>query len=561
MAERNYEKIGRAYMRAVLRKETPACRWVQLLCERQRADLARERLSSWPYRWDVAAAGRVCGFVESFHHYKGEAAGTAFLLSDWQVFITSVIFGWQQKDPPHYRRFRQVYLELPRKNGKTTWTAAIGLFMLCGDGEAGSEVYTGATTRDQARICYTDAKVLAQRNPAFLHAFGVRAEERRIYVPETHSHFSSISKDLQSNEGLNCHLAIIDELHAHKRRGVFETLSLSQGARSEPLLWMITTAGTDLAGVCYEQHTYTQSVLQHMVADESHFGAIYTVDEKDHGNWDDPAVWAMANPNLGVSLNPADLQSLSIKARQSRTALGSFKTKRLNIWTASGAQWMDIGKWQACASDTPAEAYKGCPAWLALDLASHVDLTSLCLLFRPTADEYACFFRFFLPEDRVKSQPHFVQWAEDGYLQPTDGDFIDFDVVRSEIVSLAQEFDVLELPYDQFKSLQLASSLERDFGLRMALVRQGVLAFSPAMKALEGLVFEKKIKHDGSPCMTWQMSNVRARVDSKDNVYPIKERMEAKIDGPVSLLMALGRAMIYQVPQQSKYETQGLATT
>ena len=548
-------------MRAVLHEDIPACRWVQLLCERQRADLSREPLSSWPYYWDAAAAARVCQFVESFSHYKGAAAGSPLILSDWQVFINGVIFGWRYKEPPQYRRFRSVYLELPRKNGKTTWTAAIGLFMLCCDGEMGSEVITGATTRDQARICYTAAKVLAQRNPDFVHAFGVRAEERRIFVPGTNSFFTTISKELESNEGLNAHLAIIDELHAHKKRAVYETLSLSQGSRSEPLLWMITTAGTDLAGVCYEQHTYTKAVLENMIEDESHFGAIYTIDEKDYGNWDNPAVWGIANPNLGISLNPADLENLRAKAAQSRSALGSFKTKRLNIWTASGTQWLDMAKWDSCASTKPAEEYKGAPAWLSLDLASHVDITSLCLLFQPEPNRYAAFFRFFLPQDRVDSQPYYKRWAEEGFLYPTQGDFIDFDYLQAQIVALAEEYSVLELPFDQFKSLQLASSLERDAGLKMVLIRQGVLTFSPAMKALEGLVYEGKISHDNNPCSNWMMSNVRARVDSKDNVYPIKENMESKIDGPVSLLMALSRAMIYEVPRPSKYEPPGLATT
>jgi phage terminase large subunit-like protein len=557
---RNHLALASQYLADVLDGTIPACKWVRLACERQQRDLARQGTEAFPYVFDEASAVRFSKAIEGFKHYKGNFAGKHILLEPWQLFINAVAFGWVHQETG-LRRFRSAYLCVPRKNGKSTHTAGIAHCFLTIDGEPGAEIYTGATTKDQARIVYNDAKVMALRNQGYCREFGVRPEERRIYVPETQSFIQAITKEGEANEGLNPHLAIIDELHAHKKRAVYDVLSLAMGARSEPMLWMITTAGDDLASVCYEIQTFTQQVLEEILVDETHCGFIWTVDEGEEERWYEPEIWVKANPNYGVSVNPADLAALATKAKASPSAQASFKTKRLNIWTAAGAQWMNMEKWRACGdSSLKLEDFHGKECWLAVDLASHVDINSLCFLFRE-GEQYACFFRFYLPEDTIRSgkNPHYQGWESQGWLTATTGDYIDFRFIEEQIKELSQPFQVVEYPYDQFKAQTIAQDLEQD-GYPMVLIRQGPLTFSPAMKFLEGTVYAGKIAHDNNPVMTWMMSNVKAKKDHKDNVYPVKDREEQKIDGPVSLIMGISRAMAHQGPKKSKYETQGLAT-
>ena len=297
-----YVERARAYADAVLSGAIPACRYVRQACERQIGDLASPPAG---YRFDETEASRICQFVELTPHIKGPLAKReeTITLADWQVFILTTVFGWV--DDEDNRRFRRVYIEVPRGNGKSSLSSPIGLHMLALDGEAGSEVYSAATTRDQARIVFRDAQAMARKMPKFCKRFGVEVTAQAIVQLRTSSSFKALSADGHTLDGLNIHLAIVDELHAHKTRDVYDVLETGLGKRPQSLLWMITTAGSNKHGICYEVRDYVLKVLAGTVDDtsaESTFGIVYTVDEGDDPFSEDTL--RKANPNWGVSVDP-----------------------------------------------------------------------------------------------------------------------------------------------------------------------------------------------------------------------------------------------------------------
>lgn len=548
-----YVEAAEAYSRAVMAGEIPVCKWTRLAVERQLSDLAREPGPDWPWVFSAEAAERPCAFIELLPHIKGKWARERRLieLELWQCWILTTVFGWVHRETG-LRRYREGYVEVPRKNAKSTLSSGLALFMLAADGEHGAEVYSAATTRDQARIVFDDARAMAERTPDLRTWLGVAIMQHSLTVAHTASKFTPLAAEGSTLDGLNVHFAVIDELHAHKTRAVYDVIDTARGAREQSLLWNITTAGTDRSGICYERRTHVTKLLDGVIEDPAMFGVIYTIDDGDDPF--QPTSWAKANPNWNKSVLPDDMQAAARKAEAMPSALSNFLTKRLNVWVSGESPWMDMRAWERCADqalrDVSAYAGQGIKVWGGLDLAQKKDFAALVFVFELDGKWHVC-VRLYLNELAIQESgnAHLSGWARQGYVTVTDGDITDFDVVADDMRQLCRDFDVQEFAFDPALSMYFAGKLIEE-GLPLVEITQRSLFFTPPLIQVENLVLEKKLAHDGNPVMSWMVSNLVVK-ESKYNELksPTKERPENKIDGPIAMLMALGRALAMSKPQ------------
>lgn len=533
----NYQAIAEQYCKDVLSGKILACEYVKMACERQVKDLANKKLA---FTYDASKGSRVCSFVELLPHIKGALAGQPIKLEPWQIFIIMTVFSWVNAEGS--RRFRRVYIEVPRGNGKSALSSAIGLYMLTADNEGGAEVYSFATTRDQAKIVFGDAQQMARKSAGLRSHFGVDVNAHNIFVSKSASKFEALSAEGSTLDGLNTHFACIDELHAHKTRAVYDVVETSIGKRLQSLLWVITTAGSNRAGICYEVRGFVSKILKGDAKDETQFGIIYGLDKED--DWTTEQAMIKANPNWGVSVMPEVLLSLQSKAMSMASASNNFRTKHLNEWVNADVSWMDMRKWDECADPSlEITDFGGEECYMALDLASKTDIAAKINLFVRDGEYYA-FGNYYLPRETVDKgeNAQYSGWESLGLLTVTEGAIIDFQVIEDKILNDCKQFDVIEVPYDPFQATQLSMRLLNQ-GVNMVEVRPTVLNFSEPMKQLEALVLSGKFHHNGDPVLSWMVSNVVCHIDAKDNIYPRKERPENKIDGVVALIMALSRAI------------------
>lgn len=561
----DYIRRAMRYMEGVRSGSIDVCEYVRLTAERQYRDLNRQGKPGWGYVFDEAEAVRCAQFTEHLPHIKGPLARKNMLLEDWQVFRFTTVFGWLVLDNRRQRRFRRAYTEVPRGNGKSSESAGVGLFALSADKEDGAEIYSAATTRDQAKIVFEVAQGMARLRPDMRSALGVEVGAHSIYVTGTVSRFQPLSAEASTLDGLNIHIAIVDELHAHQTRHVYDVLETALGKRLRSMLWIITTAGTNRAGICYEVRDYVIKVLRGVVKDESQFGIIYTIDEGD--DWTSPAVWRKANPNWGVSVMPDVIEQLANKAMQVPSAQSNFMTKHLNVWVSSDNPWLPMDRWDACADTSlKMESFAGDAEYLCyvgLDLASKIDIVARVFCFTKVVDgarHYYLFAKFYLPEAAVRESRNsqYLGWVTAGYIQVMPGDTVDFGVIEEELIADAQAAQAAEVGFDPWQATQLAQRAATEGGLTMVEVRPTVQNFSPAMKEIEAAVRDGRAHHDGNPVLTWMASNVVCHTDAKDNIFPRKELPQNKIDGMVAAITAVNRAMTANEPERSVYETRGI---
>ncbi len=538
-------RAARAYARDVLSGKVPACKYVRQAVRRQEADLARK---GWRFRFDEGRAERVCKFIEALQHVKGPLAGQRIHLEPWQCWMLTTVFGWV--DSEGRRRFQQVYVEVPRGNGKSLLCSGIGLYMLCADGEKGADVYSFATTRDQAGIVFGDAQAMARGNKALRDAFGVSVLAHSIVVPGTGSRFMAKSADAKNLDGLNTHLGIVDELHAHKTREVYDVVKTSIGKRAQPLLWCITTAGFVLDGICMEVRRFVCKILSGAVEEERQFGIIYTIDDGD--DWRDEAALIKANPNWGVSVQPDNVLSNLSMALSEPSAEKNYLTKHLDVWCNADTQWLQMERWRKCYRPAVTLAdFEGAPCIYGVDLATKVDIAAAVRLFFREEEgrmHYYAFPIFWLPEAALAASrsSQYPGWARQGLITVTDGPVTDLSEIERTLIEDTQRFDTLAIAYDPWQATQMAQDMMSG-GAPMVELRPTVQNFSEPMKTVQALVYEGRLHTDGNPVMEWMASNVVAHMDAKENVYPRKEQPEFKIDGMVALIMAVNQAIHLQV--------------
>lgn len=534
MLIKNYTEIANTYAYDVVSGNIPAAKYVQLSAKNHLDGLD----SQDKYFFDEGKAHKACRFVEAQFHTKGKWASKKknLILEPWQIFFLCNVFGWLHRSN-NMRRYREVLLLVPRKNGKSALAAAIGLYMLCADGEHGAEVYTGATSEKQAKEVFTPAQAMVRMNPPLQEHFEIQNNASNICILKNGSKMEPIIGNPPDGSSPSC--AIADEVHELKDSRLIDTMITGMGAREQPLMLYITTAGDNLAGPCYQLQLEAQKALEGVIVNEQLFALIYGIDVGD--DWSTVEAVRKANPNFGVSVSEEFLLNRLQDAKNNARKQSTYKTKHLCVWVGSREAFFNVDKWRKCEADMRLADYQGRRVFLGLDLASRKDIAALEILI-PDGDDYIRFGRYYLPEDVLEDGNEMYRaWAEEGWLTLTDGNIIDFNVIKSDIIDLCSQFEVAELAYDPFQATMLITELMEQ-GVPVIEMRPTVLNFSEPMKILDSIILAGKLKHNGDPVMTWMISNVVAKADAKDNVYPRKERDENKIDGVISLIMALGRA-------------------
>lgn len=558
-AVRNADPVT-AYARDVVRGHVLAGRLQILACERHLRDLERQDTDALPFVFDVDEAQRRIAFFRLLRHSKGEWAGQAFALAPWQAFIVGSLFGWRHRETG-LRRFRVGYNEIPRKNGKSTLAAGIAINLAFFDNEDGAEVYCAATKKDQARIVFDECKRMVAKTP--LLKARIQSLVSNLSVLSRAQKLEPLGADEDTLDGLNVHGAVIDELHAHKTRGVVDVLETATGARRQSLEFDITTAGYDRHSVCWERREYSVKVLEGVVEDPTWFAMIFTLDEGD--DWRDERTWRKANPNLGVSIKLDDLRRLAVKAQEQPTAQNAFLRLRLNVWTEQAERAIDLVVWDkknAGELDWRAlrERGAGRPAYLGLDLASTTDLAGGCWLFEE--DGWIDLVpRIFIPRERLQERvkrdrvPYDV-WLKAGALEATEGDVVDYDVIRQRLNEDGDRYQVKGCGYDPWNATQLATQLQGD-GFAMTPIRQGHASMGEPTKRFLALLVAGRLRHGGHPVLRWAAMNFTVRHDANGNFCPDKAKASEKID-PI-VMAIIGLAVLIREPEarESVYKKRG----
>lgn len=543
------------YAEDVINGDLPASKYVRLACEQ----FAEEVMNGHElYAFDPDLAWKYITFITKFtKHSKGKFAGKPFELLPWQEFVVANIFGWVHKETGR-RRYRTAYIQVGRKNGKTTLLAALSLAMLDFDGEQGSEVYYCATKRDQARICFDEAARMVQSSPSLSKRIGVH--RANLHNKKTNSKAEPLSSDRNSLDGLNAHLAVVDEYHAHSTSHVYNVLKSSMGSRSQPLMMTITTAGFNVDGPCYQLARTCKQVLEQQKRDDSLFSMIYELDEED--DWKDSLNWIKANPSLGSSISQEYLDQQATQARNYGGAEEvNFKTKHCNLWVRSSESWVSDEVWQR--NDLGKVELDGeRPCYGGLDLASVSDFCSLVLVF-PTEDGGYDTRRFYwLPEDAIEKRLYkdestiYMELRHADEVTVTPGNVTDYDYIRKCITGyyvedgqvmfdedcIMRRYNLRSIAFDRYNSSQLIINLTQD-GVDMSPMGQGFVSMSAPMKEVYRLLLEGKLNHEGDPTLRWMAGNLEVAYDPAMNCKPDKSRSQDKIDGITALICAVGEAM------------------
>lgn len=504
--------------------------------------------------FDATRAQWAIGFFGFLQHWKGRWAGRPVTLEPWQAFIVGSLFGWKRRDGT--RRFRLAFIELPRKNGKSTIGAGLAILATFFDGEAGAEGYCVATARKQARIVFDCARQFALRSASL--AARLFIGQHAIALERVGSKLEPVSADTPQQHGLNASFAIVDELHAHKSSELVDIIETSMAARDQPLLVEITTAGVGQDSLCWQHHDYTLKVLEQVLPeDDGWFGFIAAADPED--DWTKAATWRKANLNLGVSVNQSYLRDQVAKARELVTAQNSFKRAHLNLWVEQAERWLDVVAWDHCAA--PVAPFGTRVVFGGLDLAATRDMTTIVWIAIDEAGIVDVVARFWIPSAALErrdrtAQVAFRQWIADGLLVATPGDVVDYAAVRSTILEDATTFGVSEIGYDPWNAQQLAGELEAA-GLVMVPIRPGFPTMHDPTAALGERVIAKTLRHGGHAILRWMAGNMVVTRDNDGRIKPDRKHASEKIDGIVALIMALDR-LNRATSAPSVYETRGL---
>lgn len=516
--------------------------------------MTRPKSSSAPLWFDDAAADRAVRFFEvCLTHTKGEWAGQPFVLSDWQrERIVRPLFGWKRADGT--RRYRTAYIQIPRKAGKSTLAAGIALYLLLADDEPGAEVYSAAADREQAAIVFEMARQMAEASPQIRRR--VEPFKRALVVASTASSYKVLSSEAYTKHGLSAHGIVVDEVHALPDRDLWDVLTTSTGARRQPLTVAITTAGYDRNSLCYELYDYACKVRDGIVVDDQFLPVIYEAGADD--DWRDPATWRKAHPGLGVSVKEEYFAGEAAKAAQMPSYENTFRRLLLNQWTEQDVRWLPMHEWDGCS--TPLPDLRGRHCYAGLDLASTTDIAALVLAFPVDGTVYVKPL-FWVPRENMPKRarrdrvPYDV-WHREGFIEATDGNVTDYDVIRRRINELAQEYDIREIAVDRWNATQLATQLTGD-GFNLIAFGQGYASMSGPAKELERRILGRELGHDGNPVLRWMASNVSVSTDPAGNLKPDKARSSEKIDGIVALCMALGRLSLAEEERESRYSSAG----
>jgi phage terminase large subunit-like protein len=498
-------------------------------------------LNHTDYYFDEAAADRVIKLIKMLRHTSGSYARKHFDLQPFQAFGVAMIFGWKRKDTGK-RRFTKAYWETPRKSGKSELAGAIELYMAFFDGENAGQVYTVATKLEQAKFCHEAAKSMANQLKKDSVSFKNRCKVTQYEIKDimSNSYIKKLTADSGTNDGASPSLAVIDEYHAHKSSAMLKVIETGVGARDQPLILIITTAGFNKFSACYEFRNVATQVLEGKVKNDGLFAIIWTIDEGD--DWESEEAWIKANPNYGNTPKAEQFrQGYQNAITEGGSALVEFKTKNLNIWVDAASVWISDNDWMNVVVDMDMDKLIGARCIIGVDLSSRVDLTAITYLFPDLGWFY---IDYYCPEDKINGNKRvdgvdYRDWQASGYINVTDGNVIDYDFIIRDVLNNAELYRVEILTYDPHNADLIIPKFV-DQGLNCIGFRQGFLSMNSPCKRLEMDILSGKLHHSGDPVTRWMMGNVEISTDPAGNIKMDKSKSSNKIDGPVSLATAIG---------------------
>lgn len=546
----DHAALAHGYARDVIAGKVPAGQWVRKAAQRHLDDLKRTADASWPYRFDADRGARVCRFIELLPHTKGRWAARheKVRLEPWECFLVVVLFGWLRKDGGK-RRFQWAYWELPRKNGKSILAAGIGLYMMTSDGEFGAEVYSGATSEKQAWEVFRPAKLMMDRTPEFASHLGVEVNAKTLTRAKDGSKFEPVIGNPGDGPSPSC--AIVDEFHEHDTPALYDSMETGMAAREQPLMLVITTAGTNIAGPCHEKHSEVCKVLDGTLENERLFGVVFGIDQGD--DWALPSSLIKANPNWNVSIDGERLLAQQRQAMMNPIQQTKFKTKHLNVWCSVLTGWMNMQLW-ALAADPLLDEDEliGNDCWFGIDLASKSDLCSEQRLYRRDSGgkpHFYLFGRYWLPEAAIEepgpNHAHYVKWVKKNLLTQTEGSTVDFELITETIIEDCKRINPREVVYDPFNATQMAQALMAE-GIVAVEFIQKPQNFAVPMDELMAAIKDGRFHHDGNEMTGWCFSNVVAAPAKKGLFWPTKQKNKPhqKIDGAIAAILPMARACV-----------------
>ena len=534
---------------------------IKLAIQRHLNDLERK---DFIYYFDEHRAGMFIRFAEICRHWKNSKfAGKPIILEPHQVFYFGSIFGWIHKETG-LRRFTTTYKQVARKNGKTTELAIISLYHLLMDNESGGQVYCAATKEEQARILVNDAGQIANITPEFkkfFKLFKYKELINRVVNIQNKSFITALGRDSNTSDGFDPSMGNIDEFHEHKNTALLEVIESGMGARSQPLINIITTAGFNKSLPCYSVTRKTAiEILKGIKVDDSYFCMIFEQDDTD--DWKDETIWIKSNPNLDISVTKVFLKTKLIKAiNEAGSTEVNFKTKHLNVWTDAEKVWIQDETWLLNTHQIDKEILKGRKCWGGLDLAKGVDINSFALLFPEAEGKFCILAWFWIPEVKMinnKDNVDYKRWEKEGYIRATSGNIVDIDFITYEIKELAKIYNIQSVAFDRWFAFNgIIQNLLKD-GLKLHELGQGFASMTTPTIEFENLANGHKFEHFNNPILRWMMSNVEIERDAAGNPKPSKKKSIKKIDGIVAIIDALAEYMSTNQKNKSIYNRKEL---
>ena len=555
MAKKETKHRAEQYAEDVRSGKIVACHWVKQAVERYYRDLDQALDKGWVFSRQHAE--RAINFIERLRHVKGKWAGEYLKLEPWQCFIVWNVFGWLMAGTMT-RRYTEAYVELARKNGKSTLAAGIALYLEFADKEMGAEVYSVATTRDQARICFRYAQDMVRFSD--LKSYAVVTRDAIAYEPLGCT-YKPLSSDARNLDGCHSHGVIVDEYHAHRTDEVYDVMQTSMGARQQPLMLIITTAGLDTSVPCFAYRKTMTQVLDGALEADRNFAIIYTLDDIEEV--DNPTTWIKANPCYGISLSEEWLVDQYEKMKREPSKIANIMTKSFNVWMDAPTVWIPDAAWSGIESVVPIEGLAGQKCVGALDLAAVNDYCSLALKFNING-RHQFLWRFYIPEDKYRNRAemqrenaNIEEWVRKGYITVTPGNVTDYDYIIRDIAELGEQYDITAMAYDPWNSSSIVPKLCEQ-GVNMQPFTQTISNYAMPTKEFERIVGLGIVDHYDNPVARWMLSNVVIREDVNGNRRPDKKKSSEKIDGIVAAIMALGQSMSDKVTEQHIYERRGI---
>lgn len=477
-------------------------------------------------------------FIKLLKHTQGEFARKPFNLMPFQEKIVKDLIGTENNDGT--RQYREAFIFLPRKNGKTELIAAMLVYFLFMDDEYGAEIYSCANDREQASKVFNAAAAMIRMNKTLFKKCKILESQKKILRVETNSFYKALSADTNTKDGFNAHIVIYDEIHAAKNRTLYDLMKTSQGARTQPLFISITTAGVETGTICYQLYEYSKKIIDKVIEDPTFYPVIYEAPE-DADIYDEK-VWYASNPALGVFRKIEEMRQLATRAKEIPTAEATFRRLYLNQWVNGEIAWMDIKKWKQSDREFDFEGILGHVCTIGIDLSSKIDLTSVNAEFRLESGQYVMLSHSFMPKNRVLEREKsdrvpYSLWIKQGYITATEGDVVDYEYIKTYIKELNQKYPVHQIGYDPYNATQFATDMEKD-GFLMVEVRQGMLTLSEPTKDIEALVLQKRIITNKNPVLTWAVSNAIAKTDANENKMLDKSKARFRIDPAAAMIIS-----------------------